>query len=111
MLGHAALVFAGRATPFGGHHTPNATAQADLLGAMMVLVAVALIGLGLAQPTGRIAWRATAVPAICVAGLLTLREASRGRHGRPWRVYLGTWMIGLTWPILVLWSVGLTTLH
>lgn len=45
---------------------------------------------------------------IVAGGLLFLREALRGRRGERWSLYIGPWLFGLGWPLLLLWSLGVT---
>jgi hypothetical protein len=64
-------------------------------------------------------WTLLAIPMITLLGLLTLREARRGRPSvilrrtRGWyglRARAGAWMFGLCWPVFVLWALGVVRL-
>jgi hypothetical protein len=59
------------------------------------------------------------IPAIVGGGLLSLRDAWRGKRGTLYRINAsapwfslrlaraGLWFLGLSWPLLVLWAIGL----
>jgi hypothetical protein len=76
---------------------------------------VAALGLEHLDPPR--AWSLLAVPMIVFLGLLFLREAYRGKlsmllretSGRVERFWarLGMWMFGLSWPVFVLWAIGI----
>jgi hypothetical protein len=88
-------------------------------GVVLFALGLASLGAGLAEVTGADAWRVFMVPAIVGAGALALREAWRGKRGTLyrinefdswyswWLVRAGLWMFGLSWPLLLLWALGL----
>ena len=76
-----------------------------------------MAALGLEHLDPARAWSLLAVPMIVFLGLLFLREAYRGKlsmllretSGRVERFWarLGMWMFGLSWPVFVLWAIGI----
>ena len=71
---------------------------------------------GLADVSGADGWRVLMIPAIVGGGLLSLREARRGKRGTLYRIIVseswwlaraGLRMFGLAWPLLVPWALGL----
>lgn len=87
-------------------------------GSVLFVLGCALVGVGLAHVTGTDGWRLLTIPAIVGGGLLSLREAWRGKRGTLyqlsrvsryswWATRGGLWRFGLTWPLLVLWALDL----
>ena len=88
-------------------------------GVVLFALGLASLGAGLAEVTGADAWRVFMVPAIVGAGVLSLREAWRGKRGTLYRINrvdssdswwlarAGLWMFALTSPLMVLWALGL----
>ena len=111
---YGALVWRGRARWIGlGADEPRRA------GVVLFALGLASLGAGLAEVTGADAWRVLMIPAIVGAGVLALREAWRGKRGTLYRINefdswyswwlarAGLWMFGLSWPLLVLWALGL----
>lgn len=115
---HGALAAMGRVTALA--FPWQTTAREHRRGGwILYLIGFGMIGLGAAEATKDLAWRALSVPGILILGALCLREAFLGprksrfllataREGkRPvWLVAAGLWMFGLTWPFFVAWAVG-----
>ena len=88
-------------------------------GVVLFALGLAALGAGLAEVTGADAWRVLMIPAIVGGGVLSLREAWRGKRGTLYRINefdsryswwlarAGLWMFGLSWPLLVLWALGM----
>lgn len=88
-------------------------------GVVLFALGLAALGVGLADVSGADAWRVFTIPTILGGGLLSLREAWRGKRGTLYRINdfeffeswwlarAGLWMFGLSWPLLVLWALGM----
>jgi hypothetical protein len=88
-------------------------------GSVLFVLGLALVGAGLAHMTQAEGWRLLTIPAIIGGGLFSLREAWRGKRGALhrinhfasrhswWMTRAGLWLFGLTWPLFVLWALGL----
>jgi len=88
-------------------------------GSVLFVLGLALVGVGLAHLTRDDGWRLLTIPAILGGGLFSLREAWRGKRGSLyrnkqsdslyswWLTRAGLWLFGLSWPLLVLWALGL----
>ena len=91
-------------------------------GSILLALGLAAFGFGLAYVTGAGGWHLLMIPALVGGGLLSLREAWRGKRGwfyrintlertEWWLARAGLWMFGLTWPLLVLWALGLQSIE
>jgi hypothetical protein len=88
-------------------------------GSVLFTLGLAALGVGLAHISGAAEWRVLTIPAIVGGGLLSLRDAWRGKRGTLYRINAsapwfslwlaraGLWFFGLSWPLLVLWAIGL----
>jgi hypothetical protein len=91
-------------------------------GVVLLALGLAALAAGLAEVTGADAWRVFMIPAIVGGGVLSLREAWRGKRGTLYRINefdssyswwlarAGLWMFGLSSPLLVLWALGVQSL-
>jgi hypothetical protein len=111
-----------QSTLLGGRraHPMVAIPAGPMLAPGVFVCGLGFLGLGLEHLDPARPWTILAIPMIVLLGLLSLREARRGRRsvllrerGGGWHGFLaraGLWMFGLCWPLFVLWALGVVRL-